>query len=131
MMRGVRGEVSAAGGVVVLALALAALSAGCHGAVKVSGAGGTGGGGGKDGGLAGGGAAGQAGAGGCPSNPDLCDMLDCECPCGAGTPGGLVCNDPQHPSFCAGVLPVAGGACEQELTKCGFTATDILGLPCN
>jgi hypothetical protein len=128
MVRGVRGEVSAAGGVVVFALALAALSAGCHDAVQVPGAGGKDGGGGKAGG---GGAAGQAGAGGCPNDPNSCDMVDCECPCGAGTPGGLVCNDPQNPSFCAGVLPTAGGACEQELTKCGFTAADIAGLLCN
>lgn len=35
-----------------------------------------------------------------------------DCVCGAGTSCSLVCDDSAHPSFCAGVAPVAAGQCE-------------------
>jgi len=46
-----------------------------------------------------------------PTGFDAYDALTA-CVCGAGTPCSLVCNDPAHPSFCAGTAPVAGGMCE-------------------
>lgn len=55
----------------------------------------------------------------------------CLCACGQGTEGGLACNDPAHPSFCAGVVPDHGSICEDALIDCGFTADDIAALGCN
>ena len=34
------------------------------------------------------------------------------CVCSAGNPCSLSCDDPAHPSFCAGMAPVTGGMCE-------------------
>jgi hypothetical protein len=87
------------------------------------GTGGTGGAGGSGGTGGVGGTGGQGGTGG--------SGVDCTCACGAGTPAALVCNDPAHPSFCAGTAPVAGGMCETALAACGFTAADIAALGCN
>jgi hypothetical protein len=91
------------------------------------GAGGTGGTGGTGGAGGSGGTGGTAGGGGTGGTPSV----DCTCACGAGTPAALVCNDPAHPSFCAGTAPVAGGQCETALAACGFTAADIAALGCN
>jgi hypothetical protein len=68
----------------------------------------------------------------CPDGSDelYCDTLACDCACGTGTPGALVCNDPSHPSYCAGVAPEPGDACEVALTACGFSADDIASLGC-
>jgi hypothetical protein len=58
--------------------------------------------------------------------------LDCDCACGAGSPAALVCNDPNHPSFCAGEPPVTNGMCWTALqTICGFADEDIVSLPCS
>jgi hypothetical protein len=34
-----------------------------------------------------------------------------DCACTSGNPCALVCNDPAHPGFCAGMAPVACGQC--------------------
>ena len=92
-----------------------------------SGGGGAGGGAGGtvSNGGAGGAGGGVGGAGGGGSS------VDCNCACGSGQATALVCNDPSHPSFCAGMAPVAGGMCEMELeSNCNFTADDIAALGC-
>lgn len=58
--------------------------------------------------------------------------VDCACACDPGGAAALVCNDPAHPSFCAGMQPVAGGMCEMKLLMdCGFTAADISDFGCS
>lgn len=65
-------------------------------------------------------------------NDGTCASYDCDCACGPGTNAALVCDDPNHPSFCAGVPPIPGGPCEQVLIQeCGFTYDDIASLSCN
>ncbi len=66
---------------------------------------------------------------------DSCEpsiLFDCDCACGTGQPAADLCNDPAHPSFCAGLVPAAGEPCESALMNwCGFTADDIAALVCD
>jgi hypothetical protein len=90
-----------------------------------------------------GGHGGDGGAGGCGGSASNCGgyggdgenvdyVPDCSCACGVGQPPSLVCNDPAHPNFCAGVAPEPGGPCEIALkTNCGYTDADIAAFGCN
>jgi hypothetical protein len=53
-----------------------------------------------------------------PMGYDSWDALN-TCACGTGTPCSLVCNDPAHPGFCAGMAPVANGQCVMCLMMAG------------
>ena len=78
----------------------------------------------------GGSANGPAGTGGSPGTGGA-PGVDCQCACHAGSMAALVCNDSAHPSYCAGMAPVAGGMCEKALkSDCMFTDADISALGC-
>lgn len=98
----------------------------CGNGTSSTGVGGATGAGGATGGSPGSGGAtgGSPGTGGASG-------VDCACACHTGMMAALVCNDAAHPSYCAGMAPVAGGMCEKALkADCMFTDADISALGC-